>query len=238
VLPEAIQQLSREGALRALVRRQKLMGIGAWSSIVFPFLRRVHGLGHLDPARRFLMVSNHVSLLDTILLGGLCWRHKSLPILVLGDRNVWQASWVRRALSGPIGFLLERGKLNPSRIRELQAFARAGAHCNLVVFPEGTRGDGLDVGPLQPGIYYIAREAKVPILPIFIQNMQRVSTKSGRFHPVAGLRRVEVHIGEPVPPKDYLGLERDAFTEFLRDRIRALRPRPQEVHSTHARPPG
>ena len=54
--------------------------------------------------------------------------------------------------------------------------------------------------------------------------MQLVSTKSGPFHPVGGLRKVEVHFGEPVLPEDYLHLTRDEFTEFIREKIAAAEP--------------
>src|SRR5437016_2509995 len=186
---------SREGsetlpvASRPVVLAQALLGVGAWVALGLPYLRRTPGLARLQPQQRYLFVANHVSLLDTILLGGLCWRSGCYPILVLGDKNVWQASWIKRLLSSRIGFLLERGKLNPGRIRELQMFGQASAQFNLVVFPEGTRGDGLHVGPCQPGVYYVAQEARVPIVPVFFHNMQLVSTKTGRFYPPSGLRK-------------------------------------------------
>ena len=59
----------------------------------------------------------------------------------------------------------------------------------------------------------------MPLLPVFIENMQLVSTKRGRFHPVAGLRKVEVHFGEPIAPERYLMLPRDEFLEFVRQSI-------------------
>lgn len=204
---------------------QALLGVGACLGIVLPYLRRTPGLKGLRGDQRYLFVSNHVSLLDTILLGGLLWRHGVSPILVLGDQNVWHDSWIKRALSSRIGFLLERGKLNRSRIRELQAFGRASAEFHLIVFPEGTRGDGVHVGPCQAGLYFIAQEAGVPIVPLFIRNMQLVSTKTGRFHPFAGWRKVEVHFGEPIAPATYLSLPREEFSEFVRQRIAALGPR-------------
>ncbi len=173
----------------------------------------------LEPARRYLFVANHVSLLDTILLGALCWRSRCYPILVLGDKHVWHASWLKRLLSSRIGFLLERGKLNLNRIQELQAFGRAGKQFHLIVFPEGTRGDGAQVATCQPGIYYIAQEARLPLVPIFIQNMELISTKTGRFHLLAGLRKVEVHFGEPIAPEKYLGLAPEDFAEFVRGSI-------------------
>jgi 1-acyl-sn-glycerol-3-phosphate acyltransferase len=198
------------------------MGVGAWLALAAPYLRRTHGLGRLQPDQRYLFVCNHVSLLDTILLGALCWRSGCYPILVLGDKAVWHVSWIKRLLSSPIGFLLERGKFNPARIRELQTFARASAQFNLVVFPEGTRGDGVHVGPCQPGLYFIAQEARVPIVPVFFQNMHLVSTKTGRFHPIGGLRKVEVYFGEPIEPATYLPMPRQDFLEFIRRSIAAL----------------
>ena len=130
---------------RSLVLIQALLGIGAYSTLALPYLRRTHGLEQLQPGQRYLFVANHVSLLDTILLGGVCWRHGLYPLLTLGDRNIWHASPIRRLLSNRIGFLLERGKLNPNRIRELQDFGRLGSEFHLIVFPEGTRGDGVNV---------------------------------------------------------------------------------------------
>jgi len=198
---------------------QALMGFFAWLFLALPYGRRTTGLEKVDNNRRYLFVSNHVSLLDTILLGALLSRSGNCPILVLGDKNVWSASWIKSALSRPIGFLLERGKLNPGRIRELQKYAQLGRQFNLVVFPEGTRGNGVEVAECQPGIYYVAQEARATIVPIFIENMQLVSTKQGKFHPIGGLRKIETHFGEPIPPEAYLAMEREEFTEFVRRKI-------------------
>src|SRR5258706_7882247 len=122
-------------ASRPVVWAQALLGFCAQVGFAFFYLRAAHGLERLHPQRRYLFVVNHVSLLDTILLGALCWRSRCYPILVLGDKGVWHASWIRRLLSGPTSFLLDRGKLNPGRIRELQAFGRAGSEFHLIVFP-------------------------------------------------------------------------------------------------------
>lgn len=225
---------TQRSATPTLMLVQQLLGIGSYLALCVPYLRRAHRLERTDPKRRYLFVVNHVSLLDTILLGGLAWRHRRLPILVLGDKRVWHASLIRHALSSRLGFLLERGKLNPGRIRELQQFARASREFNLLVFPEGTRGDGVNVGECQPGIYYIAQEAQVPIVPVFIENMQFVSTKTGRFRPFGGLRKVEVHYGEPIEPATYLPIPRREFTAFVRQQISALRPTPPAERSSPA----
>lgn len=202
------------------------LGLGATLALALPYLRRTRGLDQLDPHRRHLFVCNHVSLLDTILLGGLCWRANCYPILVLGDRSVWHANWFKKILSSKIGFLLERGKFNPNRLGELQAFGRCGQEFHLIVFPEGTRGDGVNVAPCQPGIYHIAQEARIPIVPIFIENMQLISTKTGRFHPLAGWRKVEVHFGAAITAETYQTLPREEFLEFIRRQILAAKGPP------------
>jgi 1-acyl-sn-glycerol-3-phosphate acyltransferase len=211
---------------------QALLGFGATLFLALPYLRRTHGLNRLQPSQKYLFVANHVSLLDTILLGGLCWRSGCYPILTLGDKNIWHASWLKKILSRKIGFLVERGKLNPGRIRELQEFGRAGKEFHLLVFPEGTRGDGVSVAECQPGIYFIAQEARLPIVPVFIENMQLVSTKNGKFHLLGGLRKIEAHFGEPILPEKYLTLPREEFLELMQQSIMTTRQSQPAKHSS------
>lgn len=202
------------------------LGLGATLFLALPYLRRTHGMDRLDPKRRYLFVCNHVSLLDTILLGGLCWRADCYPILVLGDKHVWHANWFKKLLSSKIGFLLERGKTNPNRFNELESFGHAGTEFHLIVFPEGTRGDGVNVTTCQPGIYHIAQAARIPIVPVFIENMQLISTKTGCFHPLAGWNKVEVHFGAAIAPENFQELPREEFVEFVRQRIIAAKNKP------------
>ena len=204
---------------RDVVFIQFLLGLGLHLFLALPFLRRTHGLERLRRDQKYLFVVNHISLLDTLVLATLCWRSGCYPILVLGDKKVWHASWIRKFLSNRTAFLLERGKLNPNRISELEEFGRAGQEFQLIVFPEGTRGDGVTVATCQPGIYHIAQAAQLPLVPVFIENMQLVSTKNGRFHPIQGWRKVEVQFGAAIAPEKYLSLPREEFLEFVRSSI-------------------
>lgn len=206
---------------RDVVFTQFVLGLILHVVLALPFLRRTHGLERLRRDQKYLFVVNHISLLDTLVLATLCWRSGCYPILVLGDKKVWHASWVRKFLSNRTAFLLERGKLNPNRIGELEEFGRAGREFQLIVFPEGTRGDGVNVAECQPGIYHIAQAARLPLLPVFIENMQLVSTKNGKFHPIQGWRKVEVHFGAAIAPEKYLTLPREEFLELVRTQIAA-----------------
>lgn len=218
--------LSPRRVTRSLRFVQWWLGLGATLALALPYLRCTRGAARLEPRRRYLFVCNHISLLDTILLGGLCWRANCYPILVLGDKSVWHANWIKKLLSSKIGFLLERGRFNSGRLDELQKFGRCGQEFHLIVFPEGTRGDGINVATCQPGIYHIAQEARIPIVPVFIANMQLISTKTGKFHPLAGWRKVEVNFGNAIAPDTYLSMDREEFVVFIRAQIAAAKLSP------------
>ena len=201
---------------------QFLPGMASWLA-TRPFVRELRGFEKIRPLPRCLFVANHVSLLDAVMVGGLFTRHGLGPMLILADKNIWETSWVRRWLSGAFAFVVERGKFNPSRVKELQAFGRAAENYHLLVFPEGTRGNGVDVAECQPGIFYIAQAAKAPIVPVFLENMQLVSTKTGKLHLLGGLRKVEIHFGDAIAPENHLSIAREEFPEFIRQKILAAR---------------
>lgn len=223
--------MTESGAETASVRRhwshvaaQRVLGLGCYLFLVVPYLREVRGLDELPSEGRFLYLSNHVSLLDTLLLGGIFWSRGRYPILVLGDRAVWHKSWIRRLLSAKLGFLIERGRPTKARMAELERFGRSCDDFDLLVFPEGTRGDGRQVRRCQPGVFFVAQAARVPIVPVFIHNLQLVSSKGGSFHPFRGLKKLQVRFGQPVAPESYLGLSRDQFASAVREKIQRLAP--------------
>lgn len=189
-----------------------------------PYIGAVTGFARPRRGGHRLYVSNHVSLLDTLLLGSALWTRNQRPMLVLGDAAVWSRDWLSRFLSARVGFLVERGRLSKRRVAELQAFGRSVEDFELIVFPEGTRGDGRRVKRIQPGIYHIAQAARAPIVPVFLEDMHKISTKTGRFHPLRGLRQLKIHFGEEIPPAAYQDLPREDFTDLIRDRIQSLRP--------------
>jgi 1-acyl-sn-glycerol-3-phosphate acyltransferase len=71
------------------------------------------------------------------------------------------------------------------------------AGATICVFPEGTRGPGDRIQPLKKGPFYLAQFAKVPIVPIGIQNTATLMPRSNRaLYP----GRIEVAVGSALPP--------------------------------------
>jgi 1-acyl-sn-glycerol-3-phosphate acyltransferase len=193
---------------------QQGLGLLCYLFIVLPFCRRVHG--KLPPkSERSLFIMNHVSLLDTLMLGGVLWSRRTLPFIVLGDQATWSKSALLKCLSWKVGYLLDREAVTKERIAQLKAFGRAKEGFHLAIFPEGTRGNGVELNPFQPGVYFIAKEARAPIVPVFIKNMQQISTKGGRVYPIRGFRKVELFFGERIDPSEYQELRREEFMELI-----------------------
>ncbi len=65
-----------------------------------------------------------------------------------------------------------------------------GTENSLIVFPEGTRGNGLEVGPFKSGIYYLwSKRPDVQLVPVYLSNLNRILPK-GEFLPVPVISRV------------------------------------------------
>jgi 1-acyl-sn-glycerol-3-phosphate acyltransferase len=197
---------------------QAVLGVLATIFVYLPYVRRVHGR---VPRERRLYVCNHVSLLDTVILGTCLFLRGHMPILVLGDRATWSRSLVRRLLSRRTGYLIDRGSPDRAMVQRLRDFGARIDRFELIVFPEGTRGDGKTVAPCQPGIAVIARKAGVPIVPVFLEGVERVSSKRGPRRLLGGLRSVEIRFGEEFTIGD---AKRGEFAEEVRRRLLALSP--------------
>jgi 1-acyl-sn-glycerol-3-phosphate acyltransferase len=157
-----------------------------------------------------VVVANHSAIVDGPLLYGLLGRSSSFLIK-------------QEMFRGPLGWLLPRiGQLAVRRgtaeraplLNAVRLLRGGGA---VVVFPEGTRGEG-DVAHAQQGAVWLARTGGARIVPVAIRGTRRPPGSNRRFRPY-----VDVLVGEPfeVPP----GRGRSvlvAATNEMSDRLAAL----------------
>jgi 1-acyl-sn-glycerol-3-phosphate acyltransferase len=150
---------------RALGLRVGRAGI-AWGYRLFWAVARASGLLHMDAdvlrslaqERGLVIVANHPSLLDALLLVA------QLP----RSACVMKASLMRNPLLGP-GARLARYIRNDSARQMVQlAIEDLRAGGQLVMFPEGTRTTRAPLNAFQGGFALIARRAGVPVQTVFI----------------------------------------------------------------------
>jgi 1-acyl-sn-glycerol-3-phosphate acyltransferase len=110
-----------------------------------------------------LVVSNHVSWLDILLVGAVC------PGRMLAKREV--AGWPvigRFAVRGGTLFIdRERIRTLPDTVAEIAGALRGGA--TVVAFPEGSTWCGREEGRFRPAVFQAALDAGVPVRPVSIR---------------------------------------------------------------------
>jgi len=138
---------------------------------------KVSGLENIDYHKRYVVVSNHQSLADIVLMYKTRMQFKWVAkdslfkIPVLGW-NMLLARHIR----------LRRGDFSSIKkvYREAGEWLRNGV--SVVFFPEGTRSDNHEMGTFQNGAFKLAIKEKVPILPIMIEGTKNAIPKgSWRF---------------------------------------------------------
>jgi 1-acyl-sn-glycerol-3-phosphate acyltransferase len=106
------------------------------------------------------------------------------------------------------------------RASGIESMQRAGrrirAGASIIAYPEGTRSRDGYVQPFKKGVFVVALEAGVPIVPVAVQGSRDV-LPSNRFSMRPGT--VHVHIGEPVDTLPFRDGGRDALIERVRTSI-------------------
>lgn len=153
---------------------------------------RVVGREHLPASGAFVVAPTHRSMFDIPFVGGLTSRR----VRFMGKAELFRipvAGAVFRALGG---FPVERDGSDRKPLRDSLEILEAGEP--LVVYPEGTRQNGSEVQPLQPGAAYLATKAQVPIVPVGIAGSEEILRSHSRRVPAFG--RVAIVVGEPITP--------------------------------------
>lgn len=178
-------------------------------------------VGRLPEDRRgpYVVVCNHVSLADVVIVG-------SLP---------WETKWVSKIAVFRIpllGLMMRMAGDIPVRRRDVESRARAydrlkawierGASVN--IFPEGTRSKTGELLPFRNGAFRLALETGTPVLPLAVQGT-RAAIEKGSL--VFGQARARLAILEPIPVEGTDDVA--ALRDDVRERIRRARDELREA---------
>lgn len=163
-----------------------------------------------DPRRPYVVVSNHESFADILLISHLPWEMKWLSKAELF--RIPLLGWMMQ-LAGDVP--VRRG-FGPSAV---EAIARCretlARRVSVMIFPEGTRSTTADMLPFKDGAFRLAVDAGVAILPLALHGTRDALPKHDwRFN----RSRATVRVLEPV---ETAGLTPDDVPA-LRDRVRGI----------------
>ncbi len=184
-----LQGFSLEKAIQQLVYRASRLFCLGIAKVVFRM--RVEGREFVPQVGPAILAANHVSFIDPIIVG------------VAVSRLVHYMAKEELFRFRPFAWLLRQYQVFPVKRRraDLRAMNRAILLLEqgeiVVIFPEGTRGDGATLGPVRPGVILLAARVGVPVVPVFHAGMERVLPRGAwwpRRHPLT------VRFGAPLRP--------------------------------------
>jgi 1-acyl-sn-glycerol-3-phosphate acyltransferase len=167
-----------------------------------PFMRlfiglRVRGREHILHSDQFILVANHSSHLDTASLLSLFPVTRLRLIRPVAAADYFERNAFVSALSRTLFNILpiaRRGiKADNNPLRSMQSALERGE--SLIIFPEGTRSAGDEMGPFRSGVAHLVEKMPdVPVIPAYLVNMGR-SLPKGELIPVPFF--CEVRLGAP-----------------------------------------
>jgi 1-acyl-sn-glycerol-3-phosphate acyltransferase len=177
----------------------------------------VRGREHIPKSGPFIAASNHISFYDPPLIGSLLKQEMAFFAKAELFDKVLLKGLIRKLNAFPV----TRGESSVSSIKTCIRILH-DKKMPLLIFPEGTRIKTGKLGTPQRGIAFIAAQTKVPILPIYLEN-------SDRLHECAlFLKRLKVRIGNVVTYDEYGHLVKETrgyseVAELIMSRIESLK---------------
>ncbi len=190
--------------------------IGVVMAVLNPIWRfRCSGVPLANPRRPYVVVSNHESFVDILLISNLPWEMKWLSKVELF--KIPFLGWEMR-LAGDIP--LKRG-FGPSAFEAIQRCRETLARrVSVMIFPEGTRSRTGEMLPFKEGAFRLAIEAGVPVLPLVVSGTRgALPANDWRFGP----SRAEVRVLEPIETAGLSVEQSGELKERVRDLIAAVR---------------
>lgn len=160
--------------------------------------------------------ANHTSHLDAIVL----W--SALPPSIRGvtrpvaAKDYWSAGPIRRYLANRVfnALLIDRTEIKVHQSPVDLMIQAIGDIYSLIVFPEGGRSSGKEIGEFKSGLYYLCKKRPdLELIPVHIDNMNRILPR-GEVLPVPLLSCIT--FGPPIwlekgePKADFLVRAREA----------------------------
>ena len=180
--------------------------------ILSPFWRiKVDGLNKFHKNKVYVVVSNHQSMIDIIVIQHLyrkySWVSKaenfSYPFL----------GWLMK-ISGDLKLERDNPQSPGKLVRNCSRKLSGGS--SIIIFPEGTRTPDGEIKRFKEGAFRIAQLAKVPILPLILDGTREVLPKTGILMKASSKFRLRVL--DEIPYESF----KDEDTRQLADSLNKL----------------
>ena len=180
-----------------------------------------HWMGCAPEVKQRIYFANHTSNLDALIL----WA--GLPVQVrsvtrpVAAHDYWTGDPLRLYLARNVfnAILIERKKVTVSNNPIPQILKAMGQESSIIIFPEGKRNFGPEIGEFKSGLYHLAiSRPQIELVPVLLQNLNRILPK-GEFLPVPVF--ASIYFGTPIKVEE--GERKATFLQRARQSIEVLR---------------
>lgn len=196
-----------------------LMRFIVWILVNLVYRLKTRGLEHIPDEGPAVVVCNHVSFMDALVIIGSCRR----PIRFVMDHQIFKIpvlSFVFRTAGAiPIAPAREDPEILERAYDQVARYLEGGEVVG--IFPEGRLTEDGEIGPFKTGIERIVQRTPAPVVPMALRGLwgsffSRRHGPAMRHFPRRFWSRIELMVGEPVPPEQ-------ATSARLRERVVELR---------------
>lgn len=144
----------------------------------------------------YVIISNHQSILDILLLN--CLRYKFKWISKIENIKVPVLGWY---LSMADYITVNRGNEESKAEMLEKSYRCLKRGTSIMIFPEGTRSPDKEIGFFKRGAFQLAIQADVPILPVLIDGTGGILPKHGLIF--GGGYQIRIRVLDPVQPASF-----------------------------------
>jgi len=156
----------------------------------------------------YVIVSNHQSILDVLLLNNIPYRYKWIS--KIENTRLPVLGWYLKMADY---ITVDRGN-EESKVEMLDKSYRClKKGTSIIIFPEGTRSFDKEIGFFKRGAFQLALQANVPLLPVVLDG-------SGDVLPKHGLKlgshyRITIRVLDPIMPQHFSSQNPDILAEDI-----------------------
>lgn len=188
-----------------------------WSSFTFftfGFSLRRSGWKNIPKKGPLLLLANHQSMFDPVLVGLSSRRYLSY----LARKNLFEQPLLAPLIRSLNAIPIDRNMGKDGIQAVLDALGHGQA---VLVFPEGERTHDGTVQPLKAGVSLLIKRVSCPIVPVGIAGAYAAWSRFRKWPKPSPLplppeaSTMAISVGEPLAPTRFEGMKRDAMMEDL-----------------------
>lgn len=164
--------------------------------------------------------ANHTSHVDAVILWSSLPRSLRALTRPVAAKDYWDKTRFRRFIASSLNALLiDRTEIKVHQSPVDLMIREIGTKYSLIVFPEGGRSTGEELGEFKSGLYYLGKKRPdLELIPVYIDNVSRVLPR-GEYLPIPLLSCIT--IGAPIWLEK--GESKLEFLKRAREAVRRLK---------------